>query len=295
MRIAAFLLIAAIAAPATAQDAIPLKWSLKEGDKFFVKDDTLMNMEIVVMGMTQDGKVSAITNQRFRVISVKQNSTTVELTNLRMDIQSEGAANSPIYGTISQRINNTTVSAVLDENMSVTKLLDYDKFIDQLAKDDEKLRKQMQQQFSETNVSEMFSQVFSFSPKMPVKIGDTWPRSEKTSFGGIDAVAKMNFKLDSVAGDLAKFGYSGELKFKADAKIPGLPEGFEVDKIELKTDKFSGTMKFDTKIGRLSESTQDANVNGTLTLDVAGQKLDMTVKFKVKQKLTVGDKSPIKD
>jgi hypothetical protein len=141
----------------------------------------------------------------------------------------------------------------------------------------------------------MFSQVLSFSPKKPVKVGDAWPRSEKISFGGIDAVAKMNFKLDSVTGDLAKMGYSGELTFKPDATLPGLPEGLKVDKIELKTDKFGGTMKFDSKLGRLVESTQDATVNGKLTLDVGGQKLDMTVKFKIKQKVTIDDKNPIKD
>jgi hypothetical protein len=295
MRIAAFLLFTAIAAPAAAQDAIPLKWSLKEGDKFFVKDDTEMVTKASLMGASIENKIKAVTIQRFKVIAAKQDSTTVELTTLTMDITTEGAGNDPDLATISKRIKGSTITAVLDNNMTVTKLQGYDKFIDVLADDDDAMRKKMKQQFSESAVSEMFSQVFSFCPSKPVKVGDTWPRTEKTSLGGIDAVNKMKFKLDSVTGNVAKLGYSGDLTFKAGAEIPGLPEGVQVDKLDLKVDKLGGVVKFDTKASRLTEFTQLADVNGTMILSAGGQKIDMTVKINIKQKVTIDDKNPIKD
>jgi hypothetical protein len=294
MRIAA-LLLALIATPAVAQEAVTLKWSLKEGDKFFVKDDTEMNMNIGIMGLNQDLKMNAVTVQRFKVISVKQDATTIELTWLSMEIKAGGAANLPGIGDIGDQIKNTTITAVLDDNMAVTKLDGYDKFLDKLSDNDANKRKLMKTQFSEAAVSQMFSQVFSFGTNKPVKVGDTWSKNDKMALGGVDAGVKMKYKLDSVSTGIAKFGYTGDLTFKAGAGIPGLPAGIKVDKFDMKADKFGGTLKFDTKAGRLIDSTQDADLNGTMTLAAGGQNFDMTMKIKVKQKVTVDDKNPLKE
>jgi hypothetical protein len=294
MRTAA-LLLALIAAPAAAQDAIPLKWSLKEGDKFFVRDDTEAVTSVTVMGMKQDSKITSIAVQRFKVIAAKQDSTTVEMTTLSLEITTEGVVNIPGLGTISERIKGSTVTAVLDENMTVTKLQGYDKFLDKLGNNDDDLRKQMKEQFSETAVTEMFSQVFSFCPKKPVKVGDTWPRTEKMSLGGIDTVNKLKFKLDSIAGGVAKAGYTGDLTVKPGTTIPGLPEGLQVDKFDLKVDKLGGVMTFDTKTERLTENTQNVDINATMTLAAGGQKIEMAMKIKIKQKVTIDSKNPIRD
>jgi hypothetical protein len=63
----------------------------------------------------------------------------------------------------------------------------------------------------------------------------------------------------------------------------------------MKVDKFGGTTKFDTKIGRMAESTQDATMNGSMTLELGGQKIDLTMKIKMKQNMNVVDKNPIKE
>jgi hypothetical protein len=177
----------------------------------------------------------------------------------------------------------------------VAKLQGYDKFLDKLGNNDDDLRKQMKEQFSETAVTEMFSQVFSFCPKKPVKVGDTWPRTEKMSLGGIDTVNKLKFKLDSIAGGVAKAGYTGDLTVKPGTTIPGLPEGLQVDKFDLKVDKLGGVMTFDTKTERLTENTQNVDINATMTLAAGGQKIEMAMKIKIKQKVTIDSKNPIRD
>lgn len=294
MRIAAIFSLALFAAPAAAQEAIPLKWSLKEGDKFYVKDDTEVKMLMSFMGMKQDGTVSSVTVQRFKVISVKNDSTTIEMTTMKMEIKAEGPGDSPILKKIAERMRGTSVTAVFDENMKVTKLQDYDKFLDKLSENDKDERKQMKEHVTETSVIEMFNQVFSISPKKPVKTGDSWQRDEKKSYGGIDADCKLKFKLNSVSGDTAKLGYTGDLTFKTD-NIPGLPEGIEVDKLDMKADSFGGTMKFDTKTGRLTENLLDSEAHGTVTIAAGGQKLEMSMKIAIKQKITIEDKNPVKD
>jgi hypothetical protein len=211
-----------------------------------------------------------------------------------MDMTS-AEAGIPGLGAIGERMKGATLTAVLDENMTVTKVQGHDKFIDKVAGDDEAVRKQMQSQFSEAAMSQMFSQVFSFGNNKPVKVGDTWPRTEKMTVSGLDMVVKMKYKLDSIAGGVAKMGWTGDLTFKAGAALPGIPQGVKADNFEMKADKFGGIMKFDTKVGRLTESTLDADLNGSMTTAVGDQKIVTTMKMKFKQTVTINDKNPIKD
>lgn len=224
MRTAA-LLLALIATPVAAQDAVSLKWPLKEGDKFYAKNVTDMDMNMVVMGQTIDIQLKSTTIQRFKVLASKQDSTTVEMTMLNMDITAGGAGAIPGLGAVGERMKGATLTAVMDANMAVTKIQGYDKFLDKLAGDDEVVRKQMKQQFSEQAVGQMFSQVFSFSPSKPVKIGDTWSRSDKLSVGGLDTVVKQKYKLEGVTGGIAKMGWTGDVTFKAGAAFAWAPGG----------------------------------------------------------------------
>src|SRR5580692_3004697 len=112
MRTAAFLL-ALIATPAAAQDAIPLKWSLKEGDKFFAKNVTDMDMNMMVMGQSIDIKMNISAVQRFKIIAAKQDATTVEMTTLSMEMTTGGPVNIPGVGALGERMKGATLTAVL--------------------------------------------------------------------------------------------------------------------------------------------------------------------------------------
>jgi hypothetical protein len=295
VRTATFLLIM-VAAPAAAQDAIPLKWSLKEGDKFFAKNDTDMKMNMTVMGQDVEMKMSVNVVQRYKVIAAKQNSTTVEMTMLSMGMEMKALGmNLPGLENIGERVKGATITAILDENMSVTKIQGYDKFLDQLAGDDKTMRKTMKQSFSEDSMRQMFGMVFSFGTNKPVKIGDKWDRNEKMSISGMEATVKQKFKLDSVDSGIAKLSFTGDMEFKAGGALPGLPEGVKVDKFDMKAEKFGGGMKFDTKLGRLTESTQDMVLDGSMSVGIAGQMLDVGMKIKGKTVVTIVDKNPVKD
>jgi len=297
MRTASALVLAlAFAGPAAAQDAVSLKWTLKEGDTFFAKGVTNMDMSMGVMGQNIDLKMKITAVQRFKVTSVKSGATTIEMTMLDMQMDAAGIPGGvPGVGGLGERVKGATITATLNDEMRVTKLTGYEKFLDKIAGDDEAMRKQLQAQLSEGAVSQMISQVFSFGPDKPVKVGDTWNRDEKVPAGGFEATVKQKFKLDSVTGGVAKIGLTGDMVFKAGGGIPGLPPGVKVDKFDMKADKFAGTLLFDTKTGRLTENKQDMNMNGAITLSANGQTIDMTMKIKVQQNTVVTDKNPIKD
>jgi hypothetical protein len=300
MRIATAIAVLACLALATqsrAEDAVSLKWNLKEGDTFYSKSVADMDITMTLMDKDVDLTMKVTTVQRFKVVSAKPGATKVEMVVLSMKVEAKGLpAGTPGLDDIGERVQNTPLTATLNDDMEVTKLEGYEKFLDKLADGDEKKRKQLKGQFSETSVSQMVSQVFSFVPKNAVKVGDTWTSTTKIPAGGLgDATVKQKFKLDSLDNGSAKITIDGDLTFKeGDGTLPGLPEGVKISKFNMKADKYKGTILFDTKLGRMKESKLNMDLAGSITLS-AGVDIEVKMKIKSLQTTTVTEKNPTKD
>jgi hypothetical protein len=292
------VLLVLCATTAGAQETISLKWTLKEGTTFFAKSVTEMDMTMQLLNMDVDMNMKVTAVQRFKVLSVKPGASKVELSIQKMDMEMTSdklPGGIPGLGAIGERVKGATLTATLDEKLAVTKLEGYEKFVEKLAGDDEMLGKQMKQQFSEEAVKQMFSQVFAFAPDKPVKVGETWTRTDKMPAAGLEAVVKQKYKLDSVSDGVAKIGLTGDLTFKAGKAFPGLPEGVDIKKFDMKADKFTSTLYFDTKAGRLTENKMDMDVKGDISMAVGGQTIDMTMTMKARQTTTISDKNPVVD
>lgn len=300
MRIATALAVLAglsLAAPTRAEDPVSLKWSLKEGETMYAKNVADMDMQMTVMDKDVAIKMKITSVQQYKVVSVKPGATKIEMKILSIKTDVEGLPGGAGTGDIGERVKNVVIGATLNNDLEVTKVEGYDKFIDKLADGDENVRKQMKAQFSESMVGQMVSQVFTFAPKKPVKAGDTWERTDKIAAGGLgDATVKQKYKLDSVSGTVAKIALDGALSFKeGDGTIPGLPEGVKIEKFDMKSDKYKGTLQFDTKAGRLVETKLNMDINGAVTMSANGMNVEVKMKIKAVQTSTVTDKNPIKD
>ena len=292
------LLFVLCGATAAAQEEVTLKWTLKEGTTFYAKNVTDMDMTMQVLNMDVDMKMKITVVQRFKVLSVKPGATKVEMVIQKMDMEMTSdklPGGIPGLGAIGERVKGSTVTATLDDKHAVTKIEGYDKFLEKLAGDDDMLRKQMKQQFSEETVKQMFSQVFAFAPDKPVKIGETWTRTDKMPAAGLEAVVKQKYKLESVSDGVAKIALTGDLTFKAGKSFPGLPEGLEVKKFDMKAEKFASTLLFDTRAGRLTENKMDMGMKGDMSMAFGGQTIDISMKVKARQITTVSDKNPVVD
>jgi hypothetical protein len=280
------------APPAAAQDAVPLKWSLKEGDTFYVRTVQDMDMAIGVLGQNQDMKQKATTVVRIRVKSAAPTATVVEMTyiDFKMD-----AAGFPGAGGVTDKMKGLNFTVTLDDKMEVKKLEGYDKFLDAIAGEDETQRKLMSTLIPESTFRQMVSQTFVIAPGKPVKPGDTWTRSDELAMGPLGTfVLKQTFKLDAVTDGVAKITGKADVAFKpGDGGAAGLP--FKITKADLKADKFTGTYGFDTKAGRLKDATADGTISGTMTASAMGQEIEITMKIKMNSTTTVTDKNPIKD
>ena len=83
------------------QEPVTVKWSLKEGQTFYAKAVTDMDMSMGILGMNVDLKMKTTAVQRFKVAAVKDGSTTVEMTFLDMTMSAEGLGSSG--STLSRR------------------------------------------------------------------------------------------------------------------------------------------------------------------------------------------------
>ncbi len=285
---------------ATAQEPVTVKWTLKEGQTFYAKNVADMDMSMGILGMNVDFKMKTNAVQRFKVLSVKEGATTIEMTMLDMSMEAEGLPGGgglPGLGGVGEKIKGAKITAVLDDKMEVTKLIGYEKFLDKIAGDDETMRAQMGAQLSEGAVGQMVSQAFTSVPPMPVKAGDTWSRTSKVPAAGLgDAVVKEKYTFDGVSNEMAKISVVGDMTFKAGkGGVPGLPPGVKVSKFSMKADQYKGTQLFDLKAGRLKEGKVDMVMRGSLAMSANGQDIEMTMKIKAKQTTTITDKSPIVD
>lgn len=283
-----------------AQEPVTVKWSLKEGQTFYAKAVTDMDMSMGVFGQKVDMTIVTTAVQRFKVTAVSDESTTVEMTFLDMVLDVKGlpgAGGLPGLGDIGEKIKGAKVGAVLDDKMQVTKLVGYEKFLDKVAGDDETTRAQVGAQLSEASVGQMVSQVFASVPPRAVKAGDTWSRTTKVPAAGLgDAVVKEKYTFDGVSNQLAKISVVGEMSFKAGkGGVPGLPAELKVSKFSMKADEYKGVQTFDLKAGRLRDSKLDMAMKGSMEISANGQDLKMTMAIKAKQKMTVTDKNPIVD
>lgn len=199
MRSAFALALAAgfVVATAGAQEPVTIKWSLKQGETFYAKAVADMDMSMGLLGMNVDLKMKQTTVQRFKVVSVKDGLTTVEMTILDMSMDAAGLPGGgglPGIGAIGDKVKGAKLTAELDDKMEVKKLIGYEKFLDKIAGDDDNLRAMLGSQLSEPAVSQMVAQAFASVPAMPVKAGDTWSRTTTTPAAGLgDAKVKEKY------------------------------------------------------------------------------------------------------
>lgn len=272
-------------------DTYSLQWKLKEGDTFYNQTVVTMDQTIEAMGQTIEQKIEAKTVLRFKVKSVQNGVTVVDMTYLENTIDAAGLPG----GNFGDKLKNVTFTATLNNKMEVTKLEGYDKFADAIAGGDEEQKKLIKALMPETAIRQVLGQTFVMGPGKPIAVGDSWDRTTKLALGPLGVIeTKERLKLDTVKGDKATVSVKGDLKFAAgDGGDTGLP--FKITKADLKADKFEGAHQFDIKTGRITESKVVMEMAGSMTISVAGQTVDAKMKQKMNTVGKITDKNPLVD
>jgi hypothetical protein len=273
-------------------DDVNLAWKLKEGDTFYSKSRVVLEQTLTAMGRDVDQTITTDTVVRFKVKSVKLGATVVEMTYLTNKVTAKGV---PGADAANDKLKGVTVTATLGGGMRVVKLEGYDKVVDALADGDDAKKATVKAVLPEAALKQMFTDTFGLGGAGTVRVGDTWKRADKIPFGGLGTVtADSTFKLDGVKGDVANVSWKGTGQFKGDdGQLPGLP--VKVAKIELKTEKLTGSYTFDLTAGRVRESKTEMVMSGTMTLAADGKELTIDTKQKLTHTGAISDKNPITD
>ena len=283
------LTLALALAPAQG-DAVTLKWNLKPGDVFYSKNSTVVDMKIGVMGQMIDQKQDIDAVMRYKVKSAEGDGLVLELTYVEMKMAGAAGVDT---SAVTKALKGATVTATLNKKLEVTKIDGHKKLVDDLAQGDPATKAMLAAVISEDAVKQMFSTLFALTPEKPLKVGDTWEKTDTMDAGGIGKItSKAKHKLGKVSGDDATIETTADMTFKA-GDGEGLP--FKISKADFKIEKFTGSSVFDMKAGRLKESKSEMTMNGTMTVAVGGMEIDATLTQKVKTTAVVSEKNPVKD
>jgi hypothetical protein len=272
-----------------------LQWKLREGDTFYVVQDTKMQQSMSFMGQDIDMNIKTQSVLRYRVKKVQKNATVVEMTFLRQKMEMDGPV--PVPGAdFGEKLKNLTFTFTVDDKWNVVKFEGYDKFLEAIAGEDPMLATMLRTVLPESVVKQSFGQTFSLAPDKPLAVGDTWQRKEKMSLGPLGSFeVNTRYKLDEVRGSLARLSIAGDMKWSGgdDGMAPKLP--FKISEANIRTDKFDGFVTFDLTKGRLESSQMKMNLKGTLTLAIADQKVEMDIKQQMHMEMKVVDRNPVTD
>jgi hypothetical protein len=272
-----------------------LKWKFKEGDKFYVEDVQTTKTDVSVLGMQikEDTKTTTVTSYTIK----KVNSDNVVLVQKIENVETKsqgglGGASEKIM----EKMKGATFTITMTPDGKVTKFEGYKDFAKKLTGDDDEMGKMLNLFFSEDLFRSSAESAFNILPKTPVKEGDTWKDESKIpvpGLGDFKTVTNYTYK-GKVEG-----GHRVDLKQNLTYTVPkdsNLIGGvFKFVKGDLKAENAKGHYIFDAEKGRLVSAKIAMFIKGRLTVDVAGQNVELHMTIDQEATSRVLDQNPAKD
>jgi Family of unknown function (DUF6263) len=276
-------------------DGVLLRWKLKEGDTFYAKTVSNMEQTVTAMGRDIEQKQDQTTVHRYKVLKASAKAYTVEQTILQSITESNIAPGG--LGDLDKKMRGSTFTVELDGDLKVTKISGVAELVKKLGEDNPLLKQVLSGMLNDNLMKKSVEDVFRCGPDKAVKVDDTWKRDESIPLGPLgDMSMKLEFKLAKSKDGTEEITYGGEAKYGAPKEAAaggGLP--FTIAKADLKTEKFVGSMVFDSKAGRTKEAKIEMHLAGTMTVKVGELEVDMDLKQKLTTKSTITEKSPVDD
>ena len=283
-----FVLLLSIAGLVRAQDKTDLAWKFEKDKSFFQELTTKTTQAIKVQGLD----VNQIQEQTFyfKWTPVKQDGDkwqvkqVIEGVKMKIDI-----AGNPITfdSTNATATANTALSEffkalvgaeftlTLNKDMKVEKVEGRDEFLKKLSAANQQMEPLLKKILSEEALKQMADPTFGIMKK-DAKKDEKWVNEVKLDLGPIGSYATTyNYTYkgkDATKTDLDRIETTVNLVYTAPKDSDGsLP--FKIVGADLKaSDKSAGTILFNTKLGRVETMDLNIKVNGTLNVEIGGQK-----------------------
>ncbi|QEL15753.1 DUF6263 family protein [Limnoglobus roseus] len=287
-------LVLAIAFAPPQADGVSLKWKMNVGDTFYAQSVVGLEQTVTAAGKDVEQKQDQTAVSRYKVTKADKDGYTLEQTILQSIIETNilpGGA-----GDLSKKLRGATFTITLDDQLKVKKFEGIDDLIQKLGANDPKVKPLLAATLNEDAMKKSVQDLFYCGPDKIVKVGDTWKREDTLPLGPLgDMTLAMEYKYAGSKAGTEDIVLSGKATYAAPKKDAGGALPFKVVNADLKTEKMAGNLSFDSKAGRLKESTMEMKMSGTLTLAINGMEVAMDLKQKIVGKTTILDKNPVVD
>lgn len=300
------------AAPAPAAGDNELAWKFNKDVPFYqeLSTNTIQNIKVQGLDVGQNQKQTFM----FKFEPKKQDgdkwivTQTIEGVKMTIDIAGNpvsydstneaapGGTNTALTEFFKQ-LKGSQFTLTINKDMAIEKIDGRSEFVDKLVKTNKQLEQLLNKILSEEAMKQMADPTFGVVPKEKKKIGDKWDRSVKLNLGPLGSYDnKYTFTYKAVNGDIADIDVAVTLAYTApvnDATAETLP--FRIKKGEIKqTDdgkSNKGTIKFNTKLGRIESASVVVKMTGSLDLEIGGSTTTVTLSQDQTTELKTQDKS----
>jgi len=285
------VVLAFLAGPAVAADAVKLEMKFKEGDKFYVETVSNTKQVMEFMGTKNESESDSTQVTSFKVLKSDKDGVVIE--QKIESIKNKNSGGLPGADKIMDALKGATFKLTLNNKGEVTKIEGYDEFMKKLSADNELAGKMLKSFMSEETIKATAAESFAFLPPKAVSKGDTWKRSQAVPLGPLGSLkGETTYTYKGPGKDGEEISFDQSLEYappkEGDDSLP-----FKITKGEMKADKASGSMTFDASKGRLVKTEQSTKMKGSLTFEVAGNTTSLTMEMTQTAKSRVLDKSPL--
>lgn len=286
------------AAPAPAGDN-ELAWKFTKDVPFFQEMTTKTIQNIKVQGLD----VGQNQDQTFYFKFLPQTQAgdkwivqqTIEGVKMKIDI----AGNPVSYDSTNEAANPGSTTALTEyfkalkgtqftltiaKDFTVEKVDGRDEFLKKLVSTNKQLEQLLNKILGEEALKQMADPTYGIVPKEKKKVGEKWDRKVKLTLGPLGSYENTyTFTYKGLKDDVADIDVAVSLVYTApaaDASGEALPFKIKEGKIAQDTDpkaKNGGSIKFNTKTGRIDSSEISVKITGNLKLDIAGTVTDVTL------------------
>ena len=294
----------------------PLAWKFTKDVPFYQEMTTKTIQNIKVQGLDVGQNQEQTFYFKFEPIKqegdawvVKQ---TIEGVKMKIDI-----AGSPVsYDSTNEAAPGGTNTALseffkalkgsqftltIGKDMTVQKVEGREEFIKKLIQSNKQLEQLLNKILGEEAIKQMADPTFGVVPPTAKKVGESWNKTVKLSLGPLGNYENTySYTYKAQNGDIADIDVKVALKYTPPAPDQGgetLPFKIKGGKIEQTPDDKSnkGTVKFNTKTGRIESSTVSVKMSGSLTLDIGGTTTEVSLTQDQSTDVKTSDKSFVPD
>ncbi|MDP6442640.1 MAG: DUF6263 family protein [Pirellulaceae bacterium] len=282
---------------ANAAESGLLKWKLKAGETFYLKNVQTLKQTVTANGRDVEQNSVQTSISRFSVKSVSaKGGTVIEQTVLKTTTE----GNLPGAGdtSISDKMKGVRFTITLDDHHKVVKFEGYDEFIKKMTGGDKAVAAALRAMMPQETIQKTASETFSQLPGNIVSTGDTWKRAYNLTMGPIgDMAVKATYvyygKATVEETSVDRIKYVASMKYSPPKAAGGVRLPFTIVGGRLNSDEFSGTLHFNSATGKIVDSTVSMKVSGDLTLQVEDEKRTIGLKQEVTTESYILDENPL--